>query len=90
MSHPSAGVIHKGSYSIKVKARDIYGGVSGLSDPLPITMPYLYNLMLQFLERLFQRYPNAFPLQRQLMGYEETSLFFSLIILVKTVSMLDQ
>jgi PKD domain len=39
----TAGATHnwtvKGSYSIKVKAKDIYGKESAWSDPLPITMP---------------------------------------------------
>jgi hypothetical protein len=59
----------KGSYSIKVKAKDIYGKESVWSDPLPITMPYTYNPILQFLELLFQRFPHAFPIIRHLLGY---------------------
>ncbi|KYK20576.1 hypothetical protein AYK25_04685 [Thermoplasmatales archaeon SM1-50] len=58
------------SSSVKVKAKDIYGAESPFSDPLPITMPYSYNIPLQwFWERLFQRFPTAFPLLRHLMGY---------------------
>ena len=59
----------EGSYSIKVKAKDSFGAESPWSDPLPITMPYSYKPMHQFLEWLFQRFPNAFPILRQLMGY---------------------
>jgi len=60
----------KGSYSIKVKAKDIYGKESSWSNPLPIIMPYSFNRpLLQFLELLFQRFPNAFPLLRHLLGY---------------------
>jgi hypothetical protein len=59
----------KGSYSIKVKVKDITGAESIWSDPLPIKMPYSYNPILQFFELLFQRFPNAFPILRQLMGY---------------------
>jgi len=59
----------KDNYNIKVKAKDIYGKESAWSDPLPITMPYSYNPMLQFLERLFERFPNAFPILRHLLGY---------------------
>ncbi len=59
----------KGSYSIKVKAKEIYGKESVWSDPLPITMPYTYNPILQFLELLFQRFPHAFPILRSLLGY---------------------
>jgi len=60
----------EGSYNIKVIAKDIYGKESSWSDPLPITMPYSYNNpTLQFLELLFQRFPHAFPILRQLLGY---------------------
>jgi hypothetical protein len=59
----------KGSYGIKVKAKDIYGKESSWSDPLPITIPYSYKPILQFLELLFQRFPNAFPILRQMLGY---------------------
>jgi hypothetical protein len=60
----------RGNYEIKVKAKDIYGAESSWSDPLPITMPYTYKPpLIQFLDWLFQRFPNAFPLLRQLMGY---------------------
>jgi hypothetical protein len=60
----------KGSYVIKVKAKDTESHESGWSDPLPITMPYSYNkLILQFLECLFKRFSNAFPILRQILGY---------------------
>jgi hypothetical protein len=59
----------KGDYSIKVKARDTFGTESSWSDPLPITMPYTYNPILQFLELLLQRFPHAFPILRHLLGY---------------------
>ncbi|KYK25235.1 hypothetical protein AYK25_09650 [Thermoplasmatales archaeon SM1-50] len=58
------------SSSVKVKAKDIYGAEGPFSDPLLIIMPYSYNIPLQwFWERLFQRFPNAFPLLRYLMRY---------------------
>jgi hypothetical protein len=59
----------KGSYNIKVKAKDIHGLESEWSDSLPVTMPYSYKPLLQFLELLFQRFPNAFPILRQLLDY---------------------
>ena len=59
----------KGSYSIKVKAKDTFGAESPWSDPLPVTMPYTYKPIPQFLELLFQRFPNAFPVLRHLLGY---------------------
>jgi hypothetical protein len=58
----------RGTYSVKVKAIDKYCAESNWAT-LTVTMPYSFNKpMPQFLELLFQRYPNAFPLLRQLMG----------------------
>jgi hypothetical protein len=55
-------------YSIKVKAIDRYDAESNWAT-LTVTMPYNYNKPIpQFLELLFQRFPNAFPLIRQLIG----------------------
>jgi len=60
----------KKTYNIKVKARNIYDAESDWSDPLPIKMPYSYNRPIpQLFERLFQQFPHAFPLIRQIMGY---------------------
>jgi hypothetical protein len=60
----------KRNYDIKVKAKDIYGKESSWSDPLPIIMPYSSKKpMLSFLELLFQRSPNAFPILRQLLEF---------------------
>ncbi len=60
----------KGSYGIKVKAKDIHGEESVWSDPLPIIIPFSYHMtLLQLLQRFFQRFPYAFPILRQLMGY---------------------
>jgi hypothetical protein len=59
----------KGNYSIKVKTKDTFGAESPWSDPLPITMPYSYKPTLQFLEWLFQRFPHAFPILRQVLGF---------------------
>ena len=69
-----------GSYNIRVIAMDEKGFTNGYhvnengefsfwSDSLPITMPYSHNPILQFLEWLFERFPNAFPILRQLLGY---------------------
>jgi pyrrolidone-carboxylate peptidase len=58
----------EGTYNVQVKAIDIYSEESGWAS-LTVTMPCSYNKpILQFLELLFQRFPNAFPLLRQLMG----------------------
>ena len=45
----------KGSYQIKVKAKDIYGEESEWSDPLPVTMPRnknIYNILERITELL--------------------------------------
>jgi hypothetical protein len=60
----------KGAYNIKAKAKDINGSTSVWSDPLPVTMPCSYHILLQwFLDRFFQWFPNAFPILRNLLGY---------------------
>ncbi|MFA5101599.1 MAG: C25 family cysteine peptidase [Candidatus Thermoplasmatota archaeon] len=60
----------KGSYSIKVKAKDTFDAESDWSDPLPVTMPYSYQHPIrQLLMALFERFPTAFPLLRLLCGY---------------------
>jgi len=60
----------KGTYTINVKARDIYDAQSDWAT-LTVTMPYSYNkpiLQPQFLKLLIQRFPHAFPILRQLSG----------------------
>jgi hypothetical protein len=60
----------KGSYEIKVKAKDTHSLESDWSDPLPITMPLSYEPPhLRILDWLFERFPHAFPILRYLMGY---------------------
>jgi len=60
----------KGPYQIKVKAKDTNSAESPWSDPLSITMPFSYQTTsLQFLQKLFQRFPNAFPILRYLIIY---------------------
>lgn len=69
-----------GSFTLRVMAMDEKGFTNGYhldengefsywSDPLPITMPYSYNPIHQFFEKLFQQFPNIFPLLRQRIGY---------------------
>jgi hypothetical protein len=60
---------HIGTFNITGRVQDEHGEWSEWSEPLPITMPYSYKPVFQFLELLFQRSPNAFPLLRQLLGY---------------------
>jgi parallel beta-helix repeat protein len=59
----------KGTYSVKVKAVDEYYAESDWGT-LTVTMPCSYNKpIIHFLELLFQRFPHAFPILRQLLGY---------------------
>ena len=58
----------KGTYIIQVKAKDVFNAESDWAT-LSVTMPCSYKPMPQFLELLFQRFPNAFQLPRYLLGY---------------------
>jgi pyrrolidone-carboxylate peptidase len=59
----------KGTYTIKAKAKDVFNATSDWAT-LTVTMPYSFNKpLLQFLELLFQRFPHAFPILRQILGY---------------------
>jgi hypothetical protein len=59
----------KGTYSIKAKAKDNNSGLESDWTTLTVTMPCSYQPIPQLFERLFQRFPHAFPLLRQLMEY---------------------
>ena len=59
--------IKSGNFEITGRVQDEHGVWSEWSDPLPITMPYSYKPMPQFFEWLLQRFPNAFPILRQLL-----------------------
>jgi len=59
-----------GVFGIKGRVADEHNNWSEWSNPLPITMPYSYNKpILPFLELLFERFPTAFLILRQLVGY---------------------
>ena len=47
----------KGTYSIRVKAKDTLGAESNWSDPLAVTMPRNYANQVFFFERFEQRFP---------------------------------
>ena len=57
----------KGSYDIKVKARDSHGAESIWSDPLTVTMPRNKAIINPFFYFL-KNHPNLFPIIRQLLG----------------------
>ncbi len=60
----------RGTYAIKAKLKDEWGLESAWSDSFPITMPknklFIFNLPL--LNWLFDRFPNAFPILRYILG----------------------
>jgi hypothetical protein len=59
----------KGTYNVKVKAKDVIGDESDWGT-LDITMPFEYRYSFQiFLSHLFERFPHMFPLLRHIMGY---------------------
>lgn len=59
----------KGDYTIISKAQDIYGA-EGPEGTLEVTMPRnkAFNFNFNLLERLFERFPNIFPVLRYLLG----------------------
>ncbi|MFA5101741.1 MAG: right-handed parallel beta-helix repeat-containing protein [Candidatus Thermoplasmatota archaeon] len=59
----------QGIYKIQVKAKDKYDAESEWAT-LTVTMPFSYEIpVLQFWMRLLERFPQAFPLLRNLFGY---------------------
>jgi hypothetical protein len=60
----------KGTYNIKVKAKDTNGYESDWSDPLVVTMPrdkVVNRPFLNLLQNLLSGYPNLFPLLQKLL-----------------------
>ncbi len=58
----------QGTYNIKVKARDIYGGEGIWSDPLTVTMPKNKFIIKPFFVSFLENHPRLFPLLRQFLG----------------------
>jgi len=52
----------KGTYSIRVKAKDVYGKETDWSEPLAVTMPRNTFSRVLFFERLERLFPNIFLL----------------------------
>ena len=50
----------KGTYSVKVKAKDVYGNESNWSEPLSVTMPRNQMSLIIFFEKLEQLFPKIF------------------------------
>jgi len=59
----------KGTYTVKAKAKDTHNAESDWGT-LDVNMPLSYNDMgLHFFEKLFERFPNLFPVIRYMLGY---------------------
>ena len=60
----------KGNYEIRAIAKDENGVFSNWSDPLSVSMPKnkAFNFNFNLLSWLFERYPNAFPILRHMLG----------------------
>jgi hypothetical protein len=58
----------KGDYEITVKAKDIFDAESDWSQPDPVTVPRNKISINTIIMRLFEQFPNAFPIIRQLLG----------------------
>jgi outer membrane protein assembly factor BamB len=58
----------KGTYTIQVKAKDNYSAESDWGT-LQVTMPFSHELQHPFISWLLERFPNAFPLLRYLIGF---------------------
>ncbi len=59
----------KGTYLMRVMAKDIQGSVSDWGT-LTVIMPHPYNIpLLPSWVRFFERFPHAFPILRHLLGY---------------------
>jgi hypothetical protein len=68
--------LYKGTYDIKVKAKDIYGAESDwgyLQVKMPISSSYDHHPMLNIIQRFLERHPSAFPILRSLLGFETTT-----------------
>jgi hypothetical protein len=59
----------RGTYIIKTRSTDTAGATSEWAT-IEVAVPTEYRFSLNvLLQNLFERFPNAFPLLRQLMGY---------------------
>lgn len=56
----------KGTYAVRVKAKDSNGAESNWSDPLSVTMPKSYANLVLFLDRFAQRHPMMYLLLQEL------------------------
>ena len=60
---------NKGTYTIQVKAKDIYGNESGWGT-LSVKMPFSYDVpFMQFWIKILEQFPHAFPILRHLLRY---------------------
>lgn len=57
----------EGTYEVRVKAKDIHGKQSDWSEPLSVTMPKNKIHNFPILEKIWNYFPNLFPLLKQLL-----------------------
>ncbi|GAH14983.1 unnamed protein product, partial [marine sediment metagenome] len=57
----------QGTYTIRVKARDVYGLESDWAEPLSVSMPRNRAIKTPFL-KFIENHPYLFPLLRQILG----------------------
>jgi hypothetical protein len=63
--------VEEGTYVIKAKTQDVLGLESNWTT-LEVTMPYSYEPpQFPFIEWLLERFPNAFPILRYLLGFNQ-------------------
>jgi outer membrane protein assembly factor BamB len=58
----------KGTYTIKARAKDTDNNWGPWGE-LEVTMPYSYEAQFPFIQWLLERFPNAFPILRYLLGF---------------------
>lgn len=59
---------NRGTYNVKVIAEDINSAQSQWSEPLSVTIPRNRLLIQNLIIKILERFPNAFPIFRQLTG----------------------
>jgi outer membrane protein assembly factor BamB len=61
---------NEGNYNIQARAKDIQN-LWGPWGELDVTMPYSYEPQFPYIHWLLERFPNAFPLLRYLVGFNQ-------------------
>jgi plastocyanin len=60
----------RGKFTVKVQAKDFYANATSAWAEFPVKMPVFIDIpFYHFIEKLFERFPNIFPILRHMMGY---------------------